>query len=93
MAGVDNAEKDGTLVLLPRENEASSDGVVATLGLSSTLKKKDPKMIDLNECSTPEGLSLDGEVESAHGSDSEDFDEKRRHKKYSTYIVKLKDEP
>ena len=50
-------------------------------------------MIDLNECSTPEGLSADEAVDSAQGSDSEDFDEKRRHKDYSTYIVKLKDEP
>ena len=79
-----------------KELDTESEAVVAAttmMGQSSLLRKKDPKMIDLNECSTPEGLSADEAVDSAQGSDSEDFDEKRRHKDYSTYIVKLKDEP
>lgn len=50
-------------------------------------------MLNLSEISTPDGLSLDGDDDLIADDDSADFEERRRHKKYSDYMVKLKKEP
>ena len=51
-------------------------------------------MIDLSRCSTPDQLSdHDEDQNKDDDSDSLDFEEKRRHKKYSDYVVRLKVEP
>lgn len=50
-------------------------------------------MLNLSEISTPDGLSLDGDDDQIVDDDSADFEERRRHFKYSDYMVKLKKEP
>ena len=83
----------------------SSSGTDAPILHSMTLtdklqaklqEEKDPKFLNLSECTTPEGLSVDGDDRlsqiEGESSDTED-DEMPFKKPYNEYVVRLKQEP
>ena len=57
-------------------------------------RERDPKMMVMSEISTPDDLSIDGKSDNKADLDQDSEEvETKENKPYSSYIVRMKDEP